>query len=164
MQRLLQTAAQKLQAPELDPKGVDGKIARPPGKSNTVAAIEAFQSRSNISIDGLIEPGSQTWQALLQAADNQIQETETPPGSGNVAGTPSAVITGSVGRGKKARAIFQRMSRQCNASCKQQHKNYKLLNLIPRASMEKLRNRPGIRTRLLPSKLFRAVPIFRLMD
>ena len=69
MQRLLQTAAQKLQAPQLDPKGVDGKIARPPGKSNTVAAIEAFQSRSNISIDGLIEPGSQAWQALLQAAD-----------------------------------------------------------------------------------------------
>jgi len=68
VQRLLQTAAQKLQAPQLDPKGVDGKIARPPATSNTVAAIEAFQSRSNISIDGLIEPGSQTWQALMQAA------------------------------------------------------------------------------------------------
>src|SRR4029079_9051106 len=68
VQRLLQTAAQKLQAPQLDPKGVDGKIARPPGKSNTVAAIEAFQSRSNISIDGLIEPESETWRALLQAA------------------------------------------------------------------------------------------------
>jgi hypothetical protein len=68
VQRLLQAAAQKLQAPQLDPKGVDGKIARPPAKSNTVAAVEAFQSRSNISINGLIEPGSQTWQALLQAA------------------------------------------------------------------------------------------------
>ena len=67
VQRLLETAAQKLQAPELDPKGVDGKIAQPPQHSNTVAAIEAFQSRSNISIDGLIEPGGQTWQALLQA-------------------------------------------------------------------------------------------------
>src|SRR5258708_40092883 len=67
VQRLLQTAAQKLQAPQLDPKGVDGKIAQPPGKSNTVAAIEAFQSRSNISIDGLIEPGSKRCQALLQA-------------------------------------------------------------------------------------------------
>jgi L,D-transpeptidase-like protein len=50
----------------LDPKGIDGKIAQPPRKSNTVAAIEAFQSRSNLSIDGLIEPGGQTWQALLQ--------------------------------------------------------------------------------------------------
>ena len=71
VQRLLQTAAQKLQAPQLDPKGIDGKIAQPPRKSNTVAAIEAFQSRSNISIDGLIEPGGQTWQALLQAGSGQ---------------------------------------------------------------------------------------------
>jgi peptidoglycan hydrolase-like protein with peptidoglycan-binding domain len=68
VQSLLEKAAQKLQAPQLDPKGVDGKIARPPRNSNTVNAIEAFQGRSNISIDGLIEPGSQTWQALLQAA------------------------------------------------------------------------------------------------
>src|SRR6266536_2171208 len=68
VQRLLETAAQKLQAPDLDPKGVDGKIARQSAKSNTVAAIEAFQKRSNISMDGLIEPDSQTWQALLQAA------------------------------------------------------------------------------------------------
>src|SRR5262245_56410832 len=67
VQRLLETAAKKLQAPQLDPKGIDGKIARPPQNSNTVNAIEAFQSRSNISIDGLIEPESQTWQALLQA-------------------------------------------------------------------------------------------------
>jgi L,D-transpeptidase catalytic domain len=67
VQRLLATASQKLQAPELDPKGIDGKIAQPPRKSNTVAAIEAFQSRSNISVDGLVEPGGQTWQALLQA-------------------------------------------------------------------------------------------------
>jgi len=68
VQSLLETAAQKLQAPDLDPNGVDGKIARNSAKSNTVAAIEAFQKRSNISIDGLIEPGGQTWQALLQAA------------------------------------------------------------------------------------------------
>jgi L,D-transpeptidase catalytic domain len=67
VQRLLEMAAQKLQAPDLDPKGVDGKIARQSAKSNTVAAIEGFQKRSNISIDGLIEPGGQTWQALLQA-------------------------------------------------------------------------------------------------
>jgi len=67
VQRLLETAAQKLQASELDPKGVDGKIAQPPRHSNTVAAIEAFQNRFNLSIDGLIEPGGQTWQALLQA-------------------------------------------------------------------------------------------------
>ena len=70
VQQLLQTAAQKLQAPQLDPKGIDGKIARPPQNSNTVNAIEAFQSRSNISINGLIEPDSETWQALLEAAES----------------------------------------------------------------------------------------------
>jgi hypothetical protein len=68
VQRLLQTAAQKSKAPQLDPKGVDGKIARPPRNSNTVNAIEAFQNLSNISIVGIVEPESQTWQALLQAA------------------------------------------------------------------------------------------------
>jgi hypothetical protein len=68
VQRLLEAAAQRLQAPQLDPKGVDGKIARQSAKSNTVAAIEAFQSRFNISVDGLIEPGSPAWQALMQAA------------------------------------------------------------------------------------------------
>jgi L,D-transpeptidase catalytic domain len=68
VQRLLEVAAQKLQAPDLDPKGVDGKIARDSAKSNTVAAIEAFQKRSNVSTDGLVDPGSPTWQALLQAA------------------------------------------------------------------------------------------------
>src|SRR4030095_6999947 len=68
VQRLLETAAQKLQAPDLDPKGVDGKIARQSAKSNTVAAIEAFQKRSNISIDGLIDTDGQTCQRLLHAA------------------------------------------------------------------------------------------------
>src|SRR5205814_10455571 len=72
VQRLLESAAQKLQASDLDPKGVDGKIARQSAKSNTVAAIEAFQKRSNLSIDGLIEPGGETWQALLQAAGGTL--------------------------------------------------------------------------------------------
>src|SRR5207247_11358368 len=68
VQRLLETAAPALQAPELDPKGVDGKIARPPATSNTVTAIEAFQSRFTTSVDVLIVSDSQTWHALLDAA------------------------------------------------------------------------------------------------
>jgi peptidoglycan hydrolase-like protein with peptidoglycan-binding domain len=96
VQRLLQAAAQKLRAPQVDPKGADGKIARPPAKSNTVAAIEAFQSRSNIPIDGLIELDSQTWQALMQAA-----------GSNNVASTSLTVITASVGRWEKGAGNLQ---------------------------------------------------------
>lgn len=67
VQRLLEAASQALQAPELDPKGVDGKIARPSATSRTVAAIEAFQSRFTSSVDGLIKPDSQTWHALLNA-------------------------------------------------------------------------------------------------
>jgi peptidoglycan hydrolase-like protein with peptidoglycan-binding domain len=94
VQRLLEAAAQRLQAPELDPKGVDGKIAQQSAKSNTVAAIEAFQSRSNISITGLIEPDSQAWQALLQGAGS------TEPDAGSTT-TPQVVITGSVGRWEK---------------------------------------------------------------
>jgi murein DD-endopeptidase MepM/ murein hydrolase activator NlpD len=78
VQRLLETAAHALQAPELDPKGVDGKIARPPATSNTITAIEAFQSRFTTSVDGLIIPDSQTWHALLDAVDVKPAVHETP--------------------------------------------------------------------------------------
>ena len=72
VQRLLQTAAQKLHEPQLDPKGIDGKIARLPAKSNTVAAIAAFQSRSGLATTELIEPASETWTKLLLAAGETI--------------------------------------------------------------------------------------------
>src|SRR5207249_6025117 len=78
VQRLLEAAAQALQAPELDPKGVDGKIARPPATSNTVTAIEAFQSRFTSSVDGLIMPDSQAWHALLDAVGEKPAVQEPP--------------------------------------------------------------------------------------
>jgi peptidoglycan hydrolase-like protein with peptidoglycan-binding domain len=68
IQRLLQKVANASHAPQFDPKGVDGKIARPPAKSATVAAIEAFQSQMGRGVDGLIEPGKMTWRALLKAS------------------------------------------------------------------------------------------------
>ena len=68
VQRLLKSAADKSNVPQLDPKGIDGKIGHPPGTSNTVNAIEAFQTRSSKPVDGLIEPDSETWKALLNAA------------------------------------------------------------------------------------------------
>lgn len=68
VQRLLKTAVRTLQAPQLNPKAIDGRIARPPEISNTVTAIEAFQSRFTSSVDGVIEPDSQTWHALVDAA------------------------------------------------------------------------------------------------
>ncbi len=85
VQRLLETAAHALQAPQLDPKGVDGKIAHPPAASNTVAAIEAFQCRYTTSVDGLIEPDSQTWHALLDAI-GQTAEVHQLPGQPDVSG------------------------------------------------------------------------------
>ena len=68
VQRLLQTAAQKLNDPSLDPKGIDGKIAHVAAKSKTVSAIQAFQTRSALEVTGLIEPADETWTKLLAAA------------------------------------------------------------------------------------------------
>ena len=67
VQRLLQTAAQKLNDRSL-PKVIDGKIAHVAANSNTVKAIQAFQSRSAIEITGLIQPNDETWTKLLAAA------------------------------------------------------------------------------------------------
>jgi murein DD-endopeptidase MepM/ murein hydrolase activator NlpD len=78
VQRLLEAAAHTLKAPELDPKGVDGKIARPPATSNTVTAIEAFQRRFTSSVDGLVKPDSQTWHALLAAVNETPAIDESP--------------------------------------------------------------------------------------
>ncbi len=68
VQRFLQKAALAMHAPQLDPKGVDGKIARPPAKSNTVNAIEAFETLSTIAVNGFIAPEGATWKALCKAA------------------------------------------------------------------------------------------------
>jgi murein DD-endopeptidase MepM/ murein hydrolase activator NlpD len=88
VQRLLEAAAQALQAPQLDPKGVDGKISRPPAISETVTAIEAFQSRFTSSMDGLIKPDSQTWHALLDAVGEKpgVNEQPNQPDVSNNAG------------------------------------------------------------------------------
>src|SRR5213593_3385548 len=87
VQRLLEAAAQALQAPELNPKGVDGKIARPPAASNTLTAIEAFQSRFTSSVDGVINPDSQTWHALLDAV-GQKPGVQEPPNQPDVSSEP----------------------------------------------------------------------------
>lgn len=67
VQRLLTAAAIASHLPQLDPHGVDGKIARLPSKSNTVTAIEAFEISASLSVDGMIAPGDATWQALVIA-------------------------------------------------------------------------------------------------
>ncbi|HZR05071.1 MAG TPA: peptidoglycan DD-metalloendopeptidase family protein [Candidatus Udaeobacter sp.] len=78
VQQLLKSAAGILEAPEMDPKGVDGKISRPPATSDTVEAIEAFQSRFTSAVDGVVAPGSQTWVTLLAVVANM------PTAPGNV--------------------------------------------------------------------------------
>ncbi len=68
VQRLLTFASKSLNAKQLDPKGIDGLIARPPRKSNTVMAVEAFENLSQLPVDGIIEPASQAFEALVNAA------------------------------------------------------------------------------------------------
>jgi len=68
VQRLLRTAAQKLNDPSLDPKGIDGKIAHVAANSHTVSAIRAFQTRSALEVTGLIKPSDETWTKLVAAA------------------------------------------------------------------------------------------------
>ena len=81
VQRLLTAAALKLQAPQLDPAGVDGKISKQPVSSSTVKAIVTFQSRFTSATDGVIEPGSQTWLSLLDAAGANAVAPEPPSAS-----------------------------------------------------------------------------------
>jgi len=80
VQGLLRGAAKTLKAPEIDPKGVDGKISRPPAMSDTVIAIEAFQSRFTGAVDGVIAPGSQTWAALLATVGKVATDQENVSG------------------------------------------------------------------------------------
>jgi tetratricopeptide (TPR) repeat protein len=82
VQQLLQSAAGILHAPELDPHGADGEIAHPPAPSATVAAIEAFQRRLTSNVDGVIQPDSDTWHALVHvtgASDMPAQQPNDPP-------------------------------------------------------------------------------------
>jgi len=76
VQTVLTRAARLLGWPDVDPKGVDGGIARPPRKSSTVQAIQAFQARAGLSPSGLLAPGSADWQRLVQAVD----AAPAPPG------------------------------------------------------------------------------------
>jgi hypothetical protein len=55
VQRLLETAAHAFRASQLDPKGVDGKIAHPPATSNTV---ESSTVRHLVPLLPWLRPGS----------------------------------------------------------------------------------------------------------
>jgi peptidoglycan hydrolase-like protein with peptidoglycan-binding domain len=48
--------------------------------SDTVIAIEAFQSRFTGAVDGVIAPGSQTWAALLATIAKVATDQENVSG------------------------------------------------------------------------------------
>jgi murein DD-endopeptidase MepM/ murein hydrolase activator NlpD len=66
VQTLLTSAAARLGNPDIDPQGIDGVIGRPPARSSTVDAIEAFQSRFFRTPDGLIGVNGRTWNELVR--------------------------------------------------------------------------------------------------
>jgi hypothetical protein len=115
VQRLLKTAAKTLEAPEIDPKDVDGKISRPPATSNTVNAIEAFQSRFTGAVDGVIAPGSQRWAALLRAVAKTSDDQE------NVSGVSQQFFPFTTVPAQKLGKIASRVrfaaSRRCQVAC-----------------------------------------------
>src|SRR5262249_56703169 len=78
--------------------------------------------------------------------------------------TPSAVISGSVGRWEKNAGNLLEDVKTVQRLLETAAQKLHAPELDPKGVDEKLRNRPDIRTRLLPSKLFRAVLIFQLMD
>jgi murein DD-endopeptidase MepM/ murein hydrolase activator NlpD len=79
VQKLLTRAAGQLGRPDLDPRGIDGGIAKPPTKSDTVKAIKAFQSLVGIGPDGVVDPGGRTWQKLAGAGNGVVE----PPSAGD---------------------------------------------------------------------------------
>ena len=94
VQKLLTAVAKKLSDPIYDPKGIDGKIARPPKLSNTVAAIEAFQKRSMALPDGLIDVNGRTWNALIQTLEGVPSGNVNPnAGGGPYFPFPSLPVT-----------------------------------------------------------------------
>lgn len=79
VQTLLTAASTETGNFAFDPKGVDGKISKTPGVSNTVKAIHAFQKFHFGGSDGVVEPGKATMQKLgIYAA------VPAPPVPGNI--------------------------------------------------------------------------------
>lgn len=87
VQTLLKAAADELEHPAYDPNGIDGKISKTPGKSDTVKAIHAFQASFMQHPDELIEPGKTTITKL--AAYMPDQPGHVP---GNVPANPIADV------------------------------------------------------------------------
>lgn len=64
IQLMLEYVSRKRGRKEMNPGGIDGKISRVPGRSQTVKAIHAFQRTFLPGSDGLVEPGGRTLKQL----------------------------------------------------------------------------------------------------
>jgi murein DD-endopeptidase MepM/ murein hydrolase activator NlpD len=71
IQTMLENAAKETENSAFDPKGVDGKISKLPGKSNTVKAIWAFQKTFMVNPDALVEPNKNTFNKLASYTPDQ---------------------------------------------------------------------------------------------
>jgi hypothetical protein len=80
VQQMLRHAAQILSDPRLDPGDTDGAIARDAAQSDTVRAIEAFQSRLFTRPDGVIDIGGRTWRELVRVLEGGGAGDDSAPG------------------------------------------------------------------------------------
>jgi uncharacterized protein (TIGR02594 family) len=81
VQLLLEAVARQRLKKELDPKGIDGEIARAPGKSNTVKASRAFQYTFMTGADGLVEPEGLTLKKLREEVQDSSGAAKPGPKS-----------------------------------------------------------------------------------
>jgi murein DD-endopeptidase MepM/ murein hydrolase activator NlpD len=76
VQDMLRTVAMILKDQRFDPNSVDGSINHNEQKSDTIKAIEAFQSRFMNKPDGLISVGKTTWRELMTSLEGADDDTE----------------------------------------------------------------------------------------
>jgi hypothetical protein len=79
VQQMLRNAAAILGDHHIDPGGIDGVIAPKSKDSDTVRAIETFQSRSFAIPDGIIDVDGRTWRELVGVLLSGAQDSTTLP-------------------------------------------------------------------------------------
>ncbi|HVF67195.1 MAG TPA: peptidoglycan DD-metalloendopeptidase family protein [Pyrinomonadaceae bacterium] len=83
VQEMLRQVSVILEEPALDPGTIDGIIGQDAAKSDTVKAIEAFQSRFLARPDGLMSVGGRTWRELVNAVERgDDPEDDSEPATG----------------------------------------------------------------------------------
>lgn len=81
VQSMLRTASLILREPKIDPGIIDGEVSRDSLESETIQAIEAFQSRFLMSPDGVIDVGGRTWRELVSVLEGTAEVTASRPRS-----------------------------------------------------------------------------------